>query len=194
LTVEPNITDLLETYGCAHPLAVVRMRFWGAINSPVERISPTKEIDALWSGKRRPFKTEDEAQTFYDGMIALWNALAKQRETGTPVALSPRSGLNTVAGLKRAMTNRHDEIDGFYAGLIANVSMVEPFLPSIDANLEKLANVTGELESLINGPIGSGNISKVRSRFVTLDKRAQKLINLLAMQTRVSTLGGSAMH
>jgi hypothetical protein len=190
LTEEPDIADLLEAYDCPHPLAVVRMRFWGAINSRAEHISPIKEIDALWSGKRRPFETEDDAQAFYDGMIALWNALAKHREMGTPVALSPRSGLNTVAGLKRAMTNRHDEIDGF----IANVSMLEPFHPSIDANLEKLANVTDELESLIDGPIGSGNISKVRSRFVTLDKRAQKLINLLAMQTRVSTLGGSAMH
>ena len=76
MTAEPDITDVLERYNCPHTVAVVRMRFWGAINSPAERISPIEEFDALWFGKRRRFENEDEAQAFYDVMIRFWNALS----------------------------------------------------------------------------------------------------------------------
>ncbi len=145
MTTEPDITDVLERYNCPHPPAVVRMRFWAAINSPAVRISPMKEIDALWSGKRRPFKSEDEAQAFYDVMIRFWNALAENRKSGKPVAFAMRSGLNTSAGLKSAMAARHAELnDGFFSGFIGNLRPYDPVDSGIDRNLEKLSDVIDE--------------------------------------------------
>jgi hypothetical protein len=175
VTTEPDITDVLERYNCPHPPTVVRMRFWGAINSPAVRISPLEEIDALWSGKRRPFETEDEAQAFYDVMIGFWNALAENRASGKPVTFATRSGLKTIDGLKSAMASRHAELsDGFFSGFIGNLRPRDPVESGIDRNLDKLSD---EIEELMEGPIGPGNVNKVRSRFVALDKRAQKLVN-----------------
>lgn len=186
MTTEPDITDVLEQYNCPHPPAVVRMRFWGAINSPAARISPLEEIDFLWSGKRRPFESEDEAQAFYDVMIGFWNALAENRKSGKPVAFTMRSGLSTNAGLKSAMAARYAELnDGFFSGFIGNLRSSDPVDSGIDRNLDKLSDIIDEIEELLEGPIGPGNVNKVRSRFVALDKRAQKLVNQAVMQTWV---------
>ena len=190
MTPPSDIAALLEKYDCPHPEVVVRMRFWGAINSPVERISPVEEVDALWDGKRRPFETEEEAQAFYDVMIGFWNSLAEHRVSGKPVAFSLRSGMGSINGLKDAIATRYAELeDGFFSGFVGNLRPRDPIDPAIDRNLEKLTAVIEELEELIEGPIGPGNAGKVRSRFVALDKRAQKLVNQLAMQTRIATLG-----
>ncbi len=186
MTTEPDITDVLKRYNCPHPLTVVRMRFWGAINSPAALISPMEEIDALWFGKRRPFETEEEAQVFYDVMIGFWNALAENRASGKPVAFAMRSGLKTSAGLKSAMAARYAELrDGFFSGFIGNLRPRNPVDSGIDRNLHKLSDVLDEIEELMKGPIGPGNVNKVRSRFVALDKRAQKLVNQAVMQTWV---------
>jgi len=190
VTIEPDITDVLEQYNCPHPPPVVRMRFWGAINSPAAHISPMEEIDFLWSGKRRPFKTEDEAQAFFDVMIGFWNTLAENRTSGKPVAFAKRSGLSTTAGLKGAMAARHGELsDGFFSGFIGNLRSSDPVDSGIDHNLDKLSDVIDEIEELMEGPIGPSNANKVRSRFVALDKRAQKLINQVVMQTWVAARG-----
>jgi hypothetical protein len=190
VTTEPDITDVLERYFCPRPLTVVRMRFWGAINSPAARVSPIEEIDALWSGKRQPFETEDEAQAFYDVMISFWNALAENRASGKPVAFAMRSGLKTTAGLKGAMAARHGELsDGFFSGFIGNLRSSDPVDSGIDRNLDKLSDVIDEIEELMEGAIGPSNANKVRSRFVALDKRAQKLVNQVVMQTWVAARG-----
>ena len=190
MATKSDITDVLERYNCPLTPTVVRMRFWGAINSPAARISPVEEIDALWFGKRRRFETEDEAQAFYEVMIRFWNALAENRASGKPIAFALRSGLNTNAGLKSAMAARHAEInDGFYSGFIGNLRPSDPMDSGIDRNLDKLSYVIDEMEELMEGPIGPSNASKIRSRFVALDKRAQKLVNQLVMQSWVAARG-----
>ncbi len=195
MTTEPNNTDMLERYNCPHTAAVVRMRFWGAINSPAASISPVEEIDALWRSKRRPFETEVEAQAFFDVMIRFWNSLAENRASGKPVAFAMRSGLNTNAGLKSAMAARHAELeDGFYSGFIGNLRPHDPVDRGIDRNLVKLSDVIDEIEDLMEAPIGPSNANKIRSRFVALDKRAQKLVNQLVMQTWVAARGGHSVH
>jgi hypothetical protein len=190
VTAEPEITDLLEHYDCPHPVAVVLMRFWGAINSPAARISPVQEIDALWFGKRRPFENEDEAKTFYDAMIGFWNSFAEHRASGKPVPFSPRSGLNTNEGLRSAMEIRHSEIsDGFFSGFVGNMRPSDEVASNIHGNISKLSDVIDEIEEMIEKPIGPSNVNKVRSRFVALDKRAQKVVNQLVMQTWVAARG-----
>ena len=195
MTTEPDIADVLERYNCPHTLTVVRMRFWGAINSPAARISPIEEFDALWSGKRRRFENEDEAQAFYDVMIRFWNGLAENRASGKPIAFAMRSGLNTIDGLKSAIASRHAELkDGFFSGFIGNLRSHDPVDSGISGNLDKLSDVIDEIEELMHGPIGPTNANKVRSRFVALDKRAQKLVNQLVMQTWVAARGGRTVH
>ena len=60
----------------------------------------------------------------------------------------------------------------------------------IDRSIDKLSQVIEEMDELVQQPIGPGNVGKVRSRFVALDKRAQKLVNQLVMQTWVAARGG----
>ena len=195
VTTEPDIKDMLERYNCPHTVAVVRMRFWGAINSPAARISPIEEIDALWRGKRRRFENEYEAQVFYDVMIGFWNALAENRASGKPVALTMRSGLKTIDGLKSAIASRHAELeDGFFSGFIGSLRRHDPVDSRISDNLDKLSDLIEEIEEMMEAPIGPSNANKVRSRFVALDKRAQKLVNQLVVQTWIAAGSGRTVH
>jgi hypothetical protein len=167
------------------------MRFWGAINSPAANIAPLQEIDHLWRGKRRPFATEDDAQLFYDVMISLWNSLAESRASGKPVAFATRTGLDTIDGLKAAIASRYAELeDGFFSGFVGNLRPHDPVDSHIDRNIDKLSQLIEEMDELVQQPIGTGNMAKVRRRFVALDKRAQKLVNQLAMQTWLVVRGG----
>jgi hypothetical protein len=123
-------------------------------------------------------------------MIGFWNALAENRASGKPVAFAMRSGLSTFAGLKSAMASRHAELsDGFFSGFIGNLRPRDPVESGIDLNLHKLSDVIDEIEELMEDPVGPGNVNKVRSRFVALDKRAQKLVNQAVMQTWVAARG-----
>lgn len=189
MATEKDVIELLKRYECPWPLAVVRMRIWGAINSPAERVSPTEEFDALWRGKRLQFTSDDEVQKFYDVLIWFWNAIAEHRKNGKPVNLPPQTGVGTHSGLKRAMIERNEQIDGFASGFIANLQLHAPLGLAIDRYIDKLSDVTDEIDKLIEVPIGPGNISKVRSKFLALGKRAQKLINQLSMQSRLNALG-----
>jgi hypothetical protein len=106
-----------------------------------------------------------------------------------------RSGLNTIDGLKSAIASRHTELeDGFFSGFIGNLRPRDPVDGRISDNLDKLTNVIHEMEELMERPIGPSNANKVRSRFVTLDKRAQKLVNQLVVQTRVAARGSRTVH
>ena len=195
MTAKTDIQDMLERYNCPHTVAVVRMRFWGAINSPAAHISPIEEIDHLWRGKMRRFENADEAQAFYDVIIRFWNSLAENRTSGKPVAFAVRSGLKTIDGLKSAIASRHVELDdGFFSGFIGNLRRDDPVDSRISDNLDKLTNVIEEIEDLLERPIGPSNANKIRSRFVALDKRAQKLVNQLVMQTWVAARGSQTMH
>ena len=90
------------------------------------------------------------------------------------------------------MAARYAELNGgFYSGFIGNLRPHDPVDSNIDRNLEKLSDVIDEIEELMEGPIGPGNANKVRSRFVALDKRAQKLVNQAVMQTWVTARGVS---
>jgi hypothetical protein len=101
-----------------------------------------------------------------------------------------RSGLKTFAGFKSAMASRYGELsDGFFSGFIGNLRPREPMDSGIEHNLDKLSDVIDEIEGLMEGPIGPSNANKVRSWFVVLDKRAQKLINQIVMQTWVAARG-----
>jgi len=195
MTTEPDIKDMLERYNCPHTAAVVRMRFWGAINSPAAHISPIEEFDALWFGKRRRFETEDEAQAFYDVMIQYWNSLAENRASGKPIAFAMRSGLKSIDDLKSAIASRHAELeDGFFSGFIGSLRRHDPVDSRVSGNIDKLSDVIEEIVELLEGPIGPSNANKVRSRFVALDKQAQKLVNQLVMQTWVAARGGHSVH
>ena len=106
---------------------------------------------------------------------------------GKPVAFARRSGLDTNAGLKSKMAARHAELsDGFFSGFIGNLHPHDPLDSDIQRNLDKLSDIIDEIEELIHGPIGPKNVNKVRSRFVALDKRAQKLVNQAVVQTWVA--------
>ena len=88
------------------------------------------------------------------------------------------------------MAARHAELnDGFYSGFIGNLRPYDPVDSGIELSLDKLSDVIDEIEELMESPIGPSNANKVRSRFVALDKRAQKLVNQAVMQTWVPARG-----
>ena len=91
----------------------------------------------------------------------------------------------------------HHPLAGQALGLGDLVGYLRPHDPvdsGISGNLDKLSDVIDEMEAMMEGSIGPSNANKVRSRFVALDKRAQKLVNQLVMQTWVATRGSSTVH
>lgn len=70
------IQKLLTRSGCPTPFHVVRMRFWGEIVSPAQKVSPVKTIEALWPAGLPTFDSAEEANAFFQALMGLWNHLA----------------------------------------------------------------------------------------------------------------------
>lgn len=156
---------------------MVRLRFWGAINSPATSVSPIEEIESAWCGKPPEFGSPEEAEAFFERMVEFWNTLAQCRVKRLFVELAPQADANRGDGLRDAMEARWAELDGFLSGFIGPLRRDDPIDDRIDAEMSKLFELLDELQELAEKPLGPKSASKIRSLLNALTKRAQRQMN-----------------
>lgn len=88
------------------------------------RVRPAEEIKSIWNGKLPGFQNEEEAQSFFDVVFSLWNALSEMNMNGRRLPLSQRRDLNAFDGLKKMLECRLGELDeGFLRGSDSGFSL-----------------------------------------------------------------------
>lgn len=173
-----RVKQLLERYDRTAPLQVVKLRFWGQINSVALHVSPSRCIEGLWGGALPVFEGEDELQAFVETLMGLWNELAQLNQDGQFVRLSPRAGLDTPEGLAAMVSRRLGELeDGFMTGFVGDMRVFDETGPQLDRQLEKLYALSELLDTLRNALRDGGDPEDVRRRFVSADHSAQRIVD-----------------
>ena len=154
----------LKRVECPAPFHVVRMRFLGAIASPVDETSPVRVIQSFWLEDDQPdLATMEDAGAFFDTFIGLWNRQAKP--AGSSQVRLTRFKISRSAGdVEQCLLIRLEEIeDGFVEGFWAGRDDLD--MSATAAGLIDLVGETaGQYAELIGAMQDLGKLSQHGAR------------------------------
>ncbi len=173
---DDKFKKFLEHYNCPTPLAVVKLRFAGAICSPNIELRPTDVIASLWENNQAPrLETKNEAELFFKFFMGLWDEMFELVSTNSVVL--PR--VEPTADLIEVCEDRYNElelgfIEGFWGG--KDDAKLPAYIAEVVDSLSQLAEV---YKSLINKIHPEKDNKNVFDAIIQCDKMAAKSINML---------------
>ena len=181
------IQKLLKRYGCPTPFHVVRMRFWGEIVSPGQKVSPAKTIESFWPAGLPTFKSADEANAFFQALMGLWNRLAGYQSGSPSLKLTKLGAIDSREGLHAAATIRVEELyEGFMPGFTGGQADLDvpagvgDLLTRMEKGIELLAtarNTFGQPP----GPEDAGILAELSGMFPVVDRALNDDLNAIAV-------------
>ena len=187
---DAKMRRLLMRCDCPAPLHVVRMRFWGAIASPLPEVSPAKIIEGLWTDGLPPFKDAAEAEQFFQSLIGLWNHMARFQTGSPPLRLMKVPGFETRELLHSAAKHRVEELyDGFMRGFTDGHEAIDvpngvgDLLGQVERTIEFFAKVRNTFARPPGLEDEAMRVELARV-FVQLDQLVHKDLTLIALAVR----------
>lgn len=173
---DDKFKKFLEHYNCPTPLAVVKLRFAGAICSPNSELRPTDVIASLWENNMAPrLETKNEAELFFKFFMGLWDEMFELVSANSIVL--PR--IEPTADLIEVCEDRYNELElGFVEGFWGGKEDVEipAYIAEVIDSLTQLAEV---YKSLVNKVHPEKDNKNVFDAVIKCDKMAAKSINML---------------
>lgn len=148
-----QMRDLLARHGCPTPFHKVRMLFLGNIATPRLEASPIQVITDLWGGELPEFQDIADANTLFQELLSLWNALTKHQSRSVPFRLLRETIKPTMEDIARLCRMRCEELEGFFEGLYGSeesLDLPERAAAGMDALGEIRAMHDGALQLLEN--------------------------------------------
>ena len=173
---DDKFKKFLEHYNCPTPLAVVKLRFAGAICSPNSELRPTDVIASLWENNMAPrLETKNEAELFFKFFMGLWDEMFELVSANSVVL--PR--IEQSADLIEVCEERYSELElGFVEGFWGGKEDVE--LPAYIAEvIDSLTQLAEVYKSLVNKIHPEKDNKNVFDAVIKCDKMAAKSINML---------------
>jgi hypothetical protein len=167
--IPPYIGDdafrvFLERHDCPASIEEIRMRFLGAIVSPLRRNDIYPIVEEFFEFNMPEFPEMEEMGAFLQAFLGLWNEIA-QSSRHVPISLSPVGNVATHEDLKNLLFRRMDEVVfGFLDGVwgednelpltqerAAMLTAVEEMARTYD---EWLSDVVGKAPATMEKPVG----------------------------------------
>ena len=176
---DEKFKKFLEHYNCPTPLAVVKMKFAGAMCSPNLDLRPTDVISSFWEENRAPrLETKEEADLFFKFFMGLWDEIFidVKRNQIELSAYSPKSMESDFSSLCR---QRYEEVEygfveGFWGGK-ENLNL-QKYLAEVIDSLSQMAEV---YMTLADKSKSSGATDNIVKHFRATDKMVEKAIAFL---------------
>ena len=176
---DEKFKKFLEHYQCPTSLAVVKMKFTGAICSPNLNLRPTDVISSFWPGGRSPrLETKEEADLFFKFFMGLWDDIFSDVKKNQ-IELSSYRQINNGAEFIALCRQRYDEIEyGFVEGFWGGQEdlKIPSYLAELIDSLSQMAEIYITLADKGRGEIVSDNVMK---HFRATDKMVEKAIAFL---------------
>lgn len=180
---------LLEHYKCEVPLAVIKMRFAGAVCSPNLELRPSDVISSLWPAGQSPrLETKDEADLFFKFFMGLWDDVF-EKVAGNRLSL-PKHSLK-ADNLRNYCQDRFAEIElgyveGFWGG--KQDLKIAAFLAEIIDSLSDLAAVYQQLEKKLDKTDKTNDIIKTLEHTDGMVEKAISFIVENSVLPRIDSL------
>lgn len=180
----------LERYHCPVPFHVVRMQFWGEIVSPSLQASPIKTIQSLWPNGLPTFGDSEEANTFFQTLMGLWNNVARFQDGSPPLKLQNVGNIDTRDALYAAAKLRVEELhDGFMHGFTGGNRQIDvppgvgDLLARVETGIALLATTRNTFAKL-PGPDDAAMLAELSAVFPEVDRAVQADLNAIAVAVR----------
>lgn len=171
---DEKFSKMLEHYGCPAPLAVVKMRFAGAICSPNLELRPTDVISSFWPEGQSPrLETKEEAELFFKFFMGLWDELFEEVKLNQVKISKIKYSQENLALI---CSTRVAEIeDGFAEGFWGGHEdlKIPAFLAEVLDSLSDLASVYNKLAKKLDKGTDMSDISR---NVEATDKTVEKAI------------------
>lgn len=182
---------LLERYRCSAPFHVVRMRFWGEIVSPSLHTSPIKTVESLWPNDLPAFDTGEEANTFFQALMSLWNNVARFQDGSPPLRLQKIDKVvDTREALHAAAKLRVEELyDGFMQGFTQGNRQIDvpPGMGDLLRRVEKSIELLATTRNTFSKPPGvddAAMLAELAKIFPEVDRTVQADLNAIAIAAK----------
>ena len=180
---DEKFKKFLEHYNCPTSLAVVKMKFSGAICSPNLNLRPTDVISSFWPEGRSPrLETKEEADLFFKFFMGLWDEIFKSVKKNK-ISLSAYHPVNDGAKFMTLCRQRYDEIEyGFVEGFWGGQEdlKIPSYLAELIDSLSQMAEVYITLADKGKGDVVPDNVLK---HFIATDNMVEKAIAFLIENT-----------
>ena len=175
---DESFKKFLEHYACPTPLAVVKMKFAGAVCSPNMDLRPTDVISSFWEqGKAPRLETKNEAELFFKFFMGLWDEIFEQVKANK-IKLS-RLKLSGKEDILKACAERFDEVEGgFVEGFWGGKDDFK--LPAFVAEMiDSLTELSGVYNTLAKKLDKAENLDEILNTFRYTDKMVEKAISFI---------------
>lgn len=176
---DEKFKKFLEHYRCPTPLAVVKMKFCGAICSPNLNLRPTDVISSFWPESKSPrLETKEEADLFFKFFMGLWDETFRNVKK-SQIHLSSYHPIRDGSEFMALCRQRYDEIEyGFVEGFWGGQEnlKIPSYLAELIDSLSQMAEVYITLADKGKDDIVPDNVMK---HFIATDKMVEKAIAFL---------------
>ena len=175
---DESFKKFLGHYGCPTPLAVVKMKFAGAVCSPNLDLRPADVISSFWpEGKTPRLETKNEADLFFKFFMGLWDEIFKKvRENKiklSPIKLSGREQLREACAARFAEVEG-GYVEGFWGG------REDLKLPAFIAQvIDSLTELSGVYNTLAKKLDKAENLEEISNTFRYTDKMVEKAVSFI---------------
>lgn len=173
---DDKFQKFLEHYSCPAPLALVKLRFAGAICSPNTQLRPTDVIASLWENNNTPrLETKNEAELFFKFFMGLWDEMF--RLVSANAIVLPR--ISHEDNLIAVCHQRFELLElGFAEGFWGGAENIK--IPEYIADvLDSLSQLAGTYKSLAGKISPQKNNEAVFKAVLECDKMAIKSIHFI---------------
>jgi hypothetical protein len=185
---DATLKRLLERHGCPAPFHVVRMRFWGEIVSLLLQASPIKTIESFWPNGLPRFVDGEEANTFFQTLMSLWNNVARFQDGS--LKLQKVGKVDTREALHAAAKLRVEELyDGFMHGFTGGNQQIDvpPGVGDLLVRIEKSIELLATTRNTFAEPPGPDDVAMLAelSRFFPdVDRAVHADLNAIAVAVK----------
>ena len=176
---DEKFKKFLEHYKCPTPLAVVKMKFAGAMCSPNLDLRPTDVISSFWEENRAPrLETKEEADLFFKFFMGLWDEIFQDVKKNQ-IELAPYSAKNMDDNFISLCRQRYEEVElGFVEGFWGGKEdlKIQQYLAEVIDSLSQMAEV---YMTLADKSQSSGATDNIVKHFRATDKMVEKAIAFL---------------
>ena len=177
---DAKMDSLLKKYDVEFPLHQLYGLLYGAVSAP-GIVQPSQVISIIFNGKEPDFESMEEAKSFLENVMTLWNVVADSASGGSHIAWPETVFQHSDSGLKEYIHAITSLAEQFIKGLDLGATQEEDFAGEIGDAFESLAKMDILLKEYLNflEKDKNSNIKEITKSFELVEKAEDIIVDCI---------------
>ena len=177
---DAKMDSLLKKYDVEFTLHQLYGLLYGAVSAP-GIVQPSQVISIIFNGKEPDFESMEEAKSFLENVMTLWNVVADSASGGSHIAWPETVFQHSDSGLKEYIHAITSLAEQFIKGLDLGATQEEDFAGEIGDAFESLAKMDILLKEYLNflEKDKNSNIKEITKSFELVEKAEDIIVDCI---------------